>query len=147
MIKRERRRTNSRSQKYILYIQKAKQSNSFGFLDGVSEPWVGKIDGLDQDRNLNQDKHREEVAVSEIVCQNNDWTNNGSYMVFRYLVQKVPEFKSFCAKQAAALQIGSMNLLAGDVRIPKNQNGPITVQPADVLAARMVGRWPNGMLL
>ena len=129
----------------MLHNQKAKQKTSFGFLDGVSEPWVGEVDGLDQDSDLNQDKHREVVNISEIVCQKNDWTNNGSYMVFRYLVQKVPEFKTFCKKQAEALGIPPMKFPANDVRTGQKES--VTVPGSDVLAARMVGRWPNGMWL
>jgi Dyp-type peroxidase family len=49
------------------------------------------------------------------------WARNGSYMVFRRLEQMVPEFRSFVAAQAARL--GS--------------------QP-ELLASRMVGRWPSG---
>jgi len=49
------------------------------------------------------------------------WARNGSYMVFRRLEQRVPEFRAFVAAQAARLGIGS-----------------------DLLASRMVGRWRSG---
>jgi len=49
------------------------------------------------------------------------WARNGSYMVFRRLEQRVPEFRSFVAAQAARLGIYP-----------------------ELLAARMVGRWRSG---
>jgi Dyp-type peroxidase family len=49
------------------------------------------------------------------------WVHNGSFMVFRRLEQQVPEFHRFVAAQAARLGI-----------------------EAELLAARMVGRWRSG---
>lgn len=49
------------------------------------------------------------------------WMRNGSYMVFRRLEQKVPEFRRFVAEQAARLGMDR-----------------------ELLAARMVGRWRSG---
>src|SRR5436305_14319817 len=49
------------------------------------------------------------------------WARNGSYMVFRRLKQYVPEFHRFVAAQAARLGISR-----------------------ELLASRMVGRWPSG---
>ena len=49
------------------------------------------------------------------------WLRNGSFMVFRRLEQKVPEFRSFIAEQAARLGMDREHL-----------------------AARMVGRWKSG---
>jgi len=49
------------------------------------------------------------------------WMRNGSYMVFRRLEQKVPEFRKFVAEQAARLGMDR-----------------------ELLAARMVGRWKSG---
>ena len=49
------------------------------------------------------------------------WMRNGSYMVFRRLEQKVPEFRRFVREQAARLGIDP-----------------------ELLAARMVGRWKSG---
>jgi len=49
------------------------------------------------------------------------WMRNGSYMVFRRLEQKVPEFRRFVAERAARLGMDPQ-----------------------LLAARMVGRWKNG---
>jgi Dyp-type peroxidase family len=49
------------------------------------------------------------------------WMRNGSYMVFRRLEQKVPEFRQFVAERAARLGMDR-----------------------ELLAARMVGRWKSG---
>jgi Dyp-type peroxidase family len=49
------------------------------------------------------------------------WMKNGSFMVFRRLEQKVPEFHKFVAAQAARLGMDR-----------------------ELLAARMVGRWKSG---
>jgi len=49
------------------------------------------------------------------------WARNGSYMVFRRLKQYVPEFRRFVAAEAARHGISS-----------------------ELLASRMVGRWPSG---
>ena len=49
------------------------------------------------------------------------WLRNGSYMVFRRLEQKVPEFRGFVADHAA--QLG--------------------MEPG-LLGARMFGRWKSG---
>ena len=49
------------------------------------------------------------------------WMKNGSFMVFRRLEQKVPEFRRFVAEQAARLGMDR-----------------------ELLAARMVGRWKSG---
>jgi Dyp-type peroxidase family len=49
------------------------------------------------------------------------WLRNGSYMVFRRLEQRVPEFRKFLAEQAARLGMDP-----------------------ELLAARTVGRWKSG---
>jgi Dyp-type peroxidase family len=49
------------------------------------------------------------------------WLRNGSYMVFRRLEQKVPEFRDFVADRAAKLGMGP-----------------------DLLGARLFGRWKSG---
>jgi len=54
---------------------------------------------------------------------------NGSYLVFRYLFQKVPEFDNFVFSKADILKTPSMS----------------KQEAADLLGARMVGRWKSGM--
>lgn len=121
--------------------------HSFGFLDGVSEPWITDVDGLDQGGN--DDGHRDPCPLKEIVCQDDTddkWAVNGSYLVFRYLVQKVPEFHQFCETTAGKLGILALNLTPGDPRISESQEDKGKMTPGQVLAARMVGRWPNGKI-
>ena len=113
----------------------------FGFLDGISQPGIR---GLTLPSNRlyqpneglpGQDliwpgefvfgypgQHPEDPvkqgAEPEIVAP---WMRNGSYMVFRRLEQKVPEFRRFVREQAARLGMHP-----------------------ELLAARMVGRWKSG---
>jgi Dyp-type peroxidase family len=113
----------------------------FGFLDGISQPGIR---GLTQASN-SMYKPNEGLPGQDLLWpgefvfgypgQHPDdpvkegpppemaapWMRNGSYMVFRRLEQKVPEFRRFVQQQAA--------------RLGMNQQ---------FLAARMVGRWRSG---
>ena len=123
----------------------------FGFLDGVSQPAVrGKISDffptkqfLDPGRNASDpnqglpgaDLHwpgefvfgypkqdpTDIEAVGQVADGGLPWMKNGSYMVFRRLEQLVPEFQATVKTKAVTLGV-----------------------TADVLAARMVGRFPSG---
>jgi Dyp-type peroxidase family len=113
----------------------------FGFLDGISQPgirgltppskpayrpdyglpgqalvWPGEFvfgyPGQHPDDPLKPGPPPEMTAP---------WMKNGSFMVFRRLEQKVPEFRRFVGEQAARLGIDR-----------------------ELLAARMVGRWKSG---
>jgi Dyp-type peroxidase family len=113
----------------------------FGFLDGISQPGIrglmassnriyksdGRLPGQDliwpgefvfgypgQNR---KDPHKEGLPPEMAA----PWMRNGSYMVFRRLEQKVPEFRRFVREQAARLGMDP-----------------------ELLAARMVGRWRSG---
>lgn len=113
----------------------------FGFLDGVSQPGIrgltpkpDPIYGPDQGlagRDLlwpgefvfgypgqHPDDPVKQGPPPEMATP---WLRNGSYMVFRRLVQKVPEFRKFVAERAAQLGMDR-----------------------ELLAARMVGRWKTG---
>jgi len=113
----------------------------FGFLDGISQPGVrGLTSRLNAIREPNegfpgqdllwpgefvfgypgQDPGHptKEGPPPEMAAA---WMRNGSYMVFRRLEQKVPEFQRFVREQAARLAMDSA-----------------------LLAARMVGRWKSG---
>ena len=120
---------------------KDRRREHFGFVDGISQPGI---------RGLNQPSCSSAAADQGLPGQHlvwpgefvlgypgqdpqdlekpgptaplpAPWARNGSYMVFRRLEQRVPEFRSFVAAQAARLG-----------RYP------------DLLAARMVGRWRSG---
>ena len=59
-----------------------------------------------------------------------DWATDGSFLVFRYLVQQVPEFNDFLKKNP----------------IPKDGDGKVLTpeEGSELLGARMVGRWKSG---
>ena len=113
----------------------------FGFLDGVSQPGIrGLTQSTDPryrpDQGLpGQDliwpgefvfgypgQHPgDPVKEGPFPPMAAPWLRNGSYMVFRRLEQKVPEFRKFVAERAARLGMDR-----------------------ELLAARMVGRWKSG---
>jgi Dyp-type peroxidase family len=112
----------------------------FGFLDGISQPGIR---GLPRSAPIRRPEEglpgRDLIWPGEFVFgypgQHPDdpvkegpppamaapWLRNGSYMVFRRLDQKVPEFRKFVAEGAARLGMDPQ-----------------------LLAARMVGRWKSG---
>jgi Dyp-type peroxidase family len=113
----------------------------FGFLDGVSQPGIRSLTPVSDPRRRPdqglpgqdllwpgefvfgypgqhpEDPHKEGPAPEMAA----PWIHNGSYMVFRRLEQKVPEFHRFVREQAARLGMDP-----------------------ELLAARMVGRWKSG---
>jgi Dyp-type peroxidase family len=113
----------------------------FGFLDGISQPGVRGLTSQsnairEPDQGLpgqdllwpgefvfgypgqHQEHPTKEGPPPEMAAP---WMRNGSYMVFRRLEQKVPEFRKFVREQAARLGMDW-----------------------ELLAARMVGRWTSG---
>jgi Dyp-type peroxidase family len=113
----------------------------FGFLDGISQPgirglpavrdaWRGPDEGLPGQDLLwpgefilgypSQDP-RDPRKPGPIAPLPAPWAKNGSYMVFRRLAQKVPEFRRFVREEAARLGMDP-----------------------ELLAARMLGRWKSG---
>jgi Dyp-type peroxidase family len=113
----------------------------FGFLDGLSQPGIRGLtrrsnpiykpdEGLPGQGLIwpgefvfgypgqHRDHPTKEGPPSEMAAP---WLRNGSYMVFRRLAQKVPEFRRFVQEQAVRLGIDPQ-----------------------LLAARMVGRWKSG---
>jgi Dyp-type peroxidase family len=113
----------------------------FGFLDGIAQPGIrGLTEVADPRRRPDQGLPGQDLIwPGEFVFgypgqhpehPTNEgppprmaapWMRNGSYMVFRRLEQKVPEFRRFVAEQAARLGMHR-----------------------ELLAARMVGRWRSG---
>ena len=59
-----------------------------------------------------------------------DWSTEGSFAVFRWLFQEVPEFNYFLKK----------NPLTKD----GNEKTLTPAEGSDLLGARMVGRWKSG---
>lgn len=116
----------------------------FGFADGISQPGIRGLTPVSDPRRRpdqglpGQDllwpgefvfgypgQHPEdpykEGDAPEMAAP---WMRNGSFMAFRRLEQKVPEFWRFVREQAGRLGMD-----------------------AELLAARMVGRWKSGALL
>jgi Dyp-type peroxidase family len=113
----------------------------FGFRDGISQPGIRGLTGRSQpqrapDQGLpGQDlvwpgefvfgypgqKPDDPHLPGPMVTLPAAWARNGSFMVFRRLEQLVPEFHRFIASRAGSLGIG-----------------------ADLLASRLLGRWPSG---
>jgi Dyp-type peroxidase family len=113
----------------------------FGFPDSVSQPGIRGLTPVSDPRRRPdqglpgqdllwpgefvfgysgqhpEDPHKEGRAPEMAA----PWMRNGSYMVFRRLEQKVPEFHRFVREQAARLGMDP-----------------------ELLAARMVGRWKSG---
>jgi len=113
----------------------------FGFLDGISQPGIRGLtrplkpiyqptQGLPGQDLLwpgefvfgypgqHRDDPYQEGPATEMAAP---WMRNGSYMVFRRLEQKVPEFRRFVREQASRLAMDP-----------------------ELLAARMFGRWKSG---
>jgi Dyp-type peroxidase family len=113
----------------------------FGFLDNISQPGIrGLTPRSDPLRRPDEGLPGQDLIwPGEFVfgCPGQDpehptkegppphlaapWLRNGSYMAFRRLEQKVPEFRRFAAERAARLGMDPQ-----------------------LLAARMVGRWKSG---
>ena len=113
----------------------------FGFLDGISQPGIRGLtrpskpgyrpeEGLPGQDLLwpgefvfgypGQDPN-DPVKPGKAPDMAAPWMKNGSFMVFRRLEQKVPEFRKFVAERAARLGMDR-----------------------ELLAARMFGRWKSG---
>lgn len=97
-------------------------SNSFGYLDGVSQPAVL---GIDERPFRGQEIVRQGIILlgrEGDTVQRPIWALDGSFLAFRYLSQLVPEFQSFV-----------------------DQNNP-SGAPEDFLGSRLFGRWKSGLL-
>lgn len=103
---------------------------SFGFLDGVTQPAVS---GVDLEPFPGQDVVRQGVILAGREgdpCANTrpPWALDGSFLVFRYLAQKVPEFDQFLRNNPVGLQWGLTPEEGSELR-----------------GARLVGRWKSGV--
>lgn len=94
----------------------------FGFLDGVSQP---AVQGVDQNVSPGQDTISPGVILCGRAGDNTtrpEWMTDGSFMCFRKLAQRVPEWNKFLVD--ASNQLGTWS---------------------DQLGARLMGRWKSGM--
>jgi deferrochelatase/peroxidase EfeB len=104
----------------------------FGYLDGISQPPVAfpwnQSGSLDPSYFLLGIGKPDEMAFVP-KPENNPATNFGTYLVLRVIEQNVPKFNQYLQTHG--------NRLEG-VIADSNQSG------ADILAAKLVGRWKNG---
>lgn len=97
---------------------------SFGFADGIAQP---AIDGVPTMVHRGTDTiHQGIILVGRPGDSLKDnrplWSLDGSFLAFRKLQQKVPEFQKFL-----------------------NDEGEKNGLTPDLLGAKLVGRWKNGM--
>jgi Dyp-type peroxidase family len=146
----------------------------FGFLDGVSQPGVrGRLshdshDVLTPRQNANdrdQGKPGQELIwpgefvfgypqgpsnpdgegdafqdPGSIATAGPDWANDGAFLVFRRLRQDVGTFHQFLKDTADALGVTAPPALA----VGPPPGTPVGDSAADVVGARLVGRWRSG---
>ena len=107
---------------------------SFGFLDGVSHP---AVEGFHTNPNPGQETVRQGIILLGRegdqpnvpgATQRPPWALDGSFLCFRYLGQRVPEFNKFLTENA---------LTINDPSAPPDLG-------RELLGARLVGRWRSG---
>lgn len=103
---------------------------SFGFLDGISNPSIIGFDNLTKppgpeavNPGILLTGHQDDL----LQAQRASWATDGSFLVFRYLFQNVPEFHDYLKKN------------------PIVMDGATPEQGSELLGARIVGRWMSGM--
>jgi Dyp-type peroxidase family len=97
----------------------------FGFQDGISQPVIrdsGRTEGENDVLNSGEFVFGYPNEYNKLPQAPNEIGKNGSYLVFRQLEQKVKTFWDYLLSQSS-------------------EN---SVEEAIYLAAKMVGRWPNG---
>jgi len=92
----------------------------FGFLDGVSQPAIAGL-GTPFEGQRTIDAGHFVFGYGVTSAPRFEWMRNGSFMVIRRLKQLVPEFNSLLASEGARLGMD-----------------------AELLGARMMGRWQSG---
>ena len=105
--------------------------NSFGFLDGISNPVVNGFDTVINPGPKTVDPGVVVTGHQGDITSRADWATDGSFLAFRYLFQQVPEFNDFLQKNPIEKD--------GDGKVLTPEEG------SDLLGARMVGRWKSGM--
>ena len=107
---------------------------SFGFLDGISQP---AVQGVDTNPYPGQETVRQGIILlgrdGDAPILNGQpvtrpsWALDGSFLVFRYLFQLVPEFNTFLEQN------------------PITSTGLSREEGSKLLGARLMGRWKSGM--
>lgn len=100
---------------------------SFGYLDGVSNPAIVEFDKDIPPGPAPINAGHILLGETGDSLPRDPWMVDGSFLVFRYLFQKVPEFDDFLDRNA--------------LKLP----GLTHKDGADLLGARLVGRWKSGM--
>ncbi|KIJ48051.1 hypothetical protein M422DRAFT_163272, partial [Sphaerobolus stellatus SS14] len=99
----------------------------FGFMDGISQP---AIDGFNKALPGQESIPPGIILLGEERDSNStsrpDWAKGGSFLAFRQLAQKVPEFNQYLVENAIVAP------------------GLTREQGSELLGARMVGRWKSG---
>lgn len=117
---------------------------SFGYRDGISQPGITKYTTLKPGQ--------EAVPPGIALCRNvgdpqehfrPGWSKDGSFLVFRYLEQLVPEFDDFVSNhpiQIEGLDKDEQIALAGYGHRVLDQ----VLHAHLFLRARLIGRWKSG---
>jgi len=125
----------------------------FGFRDGLSNPAIQGV--ADDPANRREDignpdgdggfrkiplgefvlGHRGEGGETAPMPLPHSLSNDATYLVFRKLEQDVPAFRNYIAEQAPAFASTFRNGL------------PHAISAEELLAAKIMGRWPNGSSL
>ncbi len=107
---------------------------SFGFLDGISDP---AVQGVDNSPFPGQETIRQGIILLGRegdqpnvpgITARPPWALDGSFLAFRFLPQRVPEFNAFLKNNA----------------IPINDPSKPPELGMELLGARLVGRWKSG---
>lgn len=104
----------------------------FGYLDGVSQPAVAgfNINPVPGQQLINAGVILVGEVGDTLQSVRPAWAKDGSFLVFRQLQQFVPEFDQFLRDWAPPA--------------PASMPGMTLAQRADLLGARMMGRWKSG---
>jgi len=98
---------------------------SFGFLDGISNPLIAGFD-----RTVPEPAPIDASNILTGFTNDKDWSRDGSFLVFRYLFQKVPEFNNFLRTNALKIH-------------PITSESLDPTDGSELLGARLVGRWKS----
>ncbi|PVH95313.1 Dyp-type peroxidase [Periconia macrospinosa] len=107
----------------------------FGYMDGISQPALKGVDDVNGKQPLPGQSLIDLGVVlhgrgKDAITGRPEWSKDGSFLAFRKLPQLVPEFDKFLLDAA------------GNIKSFDDFLDPPTA--ADILGARMVGRWKSG---